>query len=71
MLSLNGSNTFSGATTISAGTINVGNALALQNSTVSATSNNIVTFSVPAATLGGLTGNGSINLNSAALSVGR
>ncbi len=69
-LSLTASNTFSGATNVTAGTLNVGGAGALFNTTVNVTNNNSLAFSVPAATLGGLSGSGNVNLNNALLTVG-
>ena len=55
-------NTFSGATTVSAGKINLGNSLSLQNSTATAMIDNAFTFgSLSAATFGGLAGTGNLN----------
>ena len=71
-LLLGGSNTYTGSTTISGGTLNVANALALQNSTVSVLDNNSLGFSsgLSAATIGGLSGSGNVSLNNALLTVG-
>ncbi len=64
---LAGANTFSGATTINAGALQVGHALALQNSTVSVNVAGGLTFSagLSATTLGGLAGSGNIALQDA------
>ena len=71
-LTLSGSNTYAGNTTISGGTVTVANALALENSTVLVSNNNGLGFasSLSAATLGGLSGSGNVNLKSAILAVG-
>ncbi len=63
-LTLNNANTYSGQTLVSAGTVQLGNALALQNSTANVTVNNGLTFSsgIDAPTIGGLTGSGNIAL---------
>jgi fibronectin-binding autotransporter adhesin len=63
-------NTFGGGTQINGGAVNVASSLALQNSTVNVAVNNGLVFSVSAATLGGLSGSGSVNLGPAALTVG-
>ncbi len=57
-VTLNGSNTFTGNTAINAGSIVLGNALALQNSTLNYNNQggNLSFGSLTAATLGGLTG---------------
>ena len=68
-LTLSGANTYTGTTTISVGVINMGNNLALQNSTVDVGSNNnAVTFAagITAPTLGGLQGSGNLVLTTAA-----
>ena len=68
-LTLSGTNTYTGTTTISVGVINMGNNLALQNSTVDVGSNNnAVTFAagITAPTLGGLQGSGNLVLTTAA-----
>jgi fibronectin-binding autotransporter adhesin len=69
-LFLTGPNTFSGTTTINGGRLYVGHALALQASTVNVSANNSLVFSVPAATLGGLSGGANLNLGATALTVG-
>ncbi len=63
-LTLNGANTFSGPTFISAGTVQLGNALALADSTVNLPINGGLTFSTGtnATTIGGLIGSGNIAL---------
>ena len=63
-------NTFTGPTNVTAGTLNVGNAGALLNSTVNAANNNSLALSVSAATFGGLSGAGNLNLNNTLLTVG-
>jgi fibronectin-binding autotransporter adhesin len=68
ILTLLGSNTYSGGTTISAGTISLNNAGAVQNSTVTASFNNDLLFNsssgaITTFNLGGLAGSGSINLS--------
>ncbi len=73
---LSGANTFTGTTTISAGTLTLGNALALQNSTLTAPASGGLSFgTLTSATLGGLTGSNNLALTNAssapvALSVG-
>ena len=69
-LALNAANSFSGQTSITGGTLNVGHAAALQNSTVAVSTANSLSFSVSAATLGGLSGAGNVNLGATALTVG-
>ena len=76
-LTLSGANTYSGDTTISAGALVVGNALALQNSTLSNV-NGTVSFAsgITAFTLGGLAGTKDLGLTNAgsmaiALTVGQ
>jgi fibronectin-binding autotransporter adhesin len=69
-LNMSVANTYSGATAISGGTLNVAHPLALQNSTVTVATNNSLSFSVSAATLGALSGVGNVNANGAALTVG-
>ena len=72
-LTLTGTNSFSGTTSASSGTVIVANALALENSTLNiaagAPSGSIV-FSVSAASVGGLSGAGNLNLGAAVLTVG-
>ena len=76
VLNLTGTNTFSGTTTISGGTLALGNPLALQNSTLDTSGSGALSFGLlTAATLGGLTDQGSLSLtnaasNAVALSVG-
>ena len=65
-LVLGAANTFSGNTTINAGTVVVAHASALLNSVVSNNVNNGLGFNVAAATLGGLTGSGNITLTNSA-----
>ena len=64
-----GTNTFTGTTTVSAGILKLGNATALQDSTVvlSGGALNLNNFS---ATLGGLAGTGNLALGSGSLTVG-
>ncbi len=71
-LTLSGSNTFTGNTIISGGTVTVANALALENSTVFVSNNNGLGFTsrLSAATVGGLSGPGNVNLKNALLTVG-
>ncbi len=75
-LTLAGANTFTGPTTISAGTIELGHASALAGSTLTAPSAGGLSFgSLTAATLGGLAGSNSLTLENGsgaavALSVG-
>lgn len=63
-------NTFSGDTTISAGTLQVGNATALQYSTVDIMLSGTLDLNGYNATLGGLSGNGSLALGSGTITVG-
>jgi autotransporter-associated beta strand protein len=53
---LNGNNTFSGTTTVTAGTLALGSNLALQNSALDTTGAGTVTFSGTTPTIGGLSG---------------
>ncbi len=71
-LSLFGVNTFNGPTTVSSGTLTVGNALALQNSTVNSSGGGAISFSstTTSATFGGLTGSGNLTVPSGTLSIG-
>lgn len=65
MLSLNGSNTFWGTTTMSGGTLKLSNANALADSTLALNSGNIAfdsSVSPASFTLGGLSGSGNISL---------
>jgi fibronectin-binding autotransporter adhesin len=67
---LSGSNSFAGTTNVSGGTLGVANAAALQNSTVNVAANTNIVFSVSAASVGGLSGTGNLNLGTAVLTVG-
>jgi fibronectin-binding autotransporter adhesin len=71
VLLLNAANTFTGTTTITGGTLRLGNALALQDSTV-ALSTSGVTLDLNGynATFGGLSGNQGIDLKGTTLTVG-
>lgn len=66
-LLLASANTFSGSTTVSGGSVRLGNSLALQNSTTNVQVNGGLTFAagVTSATLGGLAGSGDITLTNA------
>jgi fibronectin-binding autotransporter adhesin len=66
---LDGTNTYTGGTEINGGTLVVASATALENSTVALSADNGLAFSVPAATLGGLSGSGSFNLGATALTI--
>ncbi len=68
---LAGSNTYTGATAIAAGTLRIANAAALSESTIvlSSTGGNL-DLNGYSATLGGLSGNGNLALGGGALSVG-
>jgi autotransporter-associated beta strand protein len=66
MLVLNAANTFVGPTSISAGTIRLGHALALQNSTVNVNNNFTFASGITAATFGGLAGNENFTLGAGA-----
>jgi autotransporter-associated beta strand protein len=72
-LTLTGVNTYSGGTTISAGALSIGNANALQNSTLDYDYDGVINFSsLTSATLGGLKGAKNLALaNSLALTIGR
>ena len=69
MLTLGGSNTFTGSTTITGGTLQLGNPLALQNSTT-ILGGGVLDLNGYSATLGGLSGFGSLSLATGTLSVG-
>ena len=70
-LYLSGANSYTGPTTISGGTLQIGNALALQYSTVAISSSTaVLNLNGYSATLGGLSGAGNIALPGVALSVG-
>ena len=75
-LVLNAANTYNGNTLVSGGTLALGNSLALQNSTLDTSGSGVLSFgSLTAATLGGLTGPGTLRLansssSALALSVG-
>ena len=65
-------NTFSGDTLISGGTLRLTNAQALQNSTVDTSGSGSLNFSgLTAATLGGLKGSGNLSLTNTAHAAGR
>ena len=68
---LTGTNTYSGNTLVSQGTLQVGANLALQNSTFDTTGSGTLAFSpgVTAASLGGLTGAGNLTLPSSVTSL--
>ena len=70
-LTLAAADTYTGTTLVSGGTLGLSNALALQNSTLDTNGSGMLSFgSLPAATLGGLTGPGTLNLaNSASIAV--
>ena len=77
MLTLSGSNSYTGASTVSSGTLQLGNANAVQNSTLTVNVNNGVTFSSGIGTFnaGALAGSGTVTLsdpasNPVTLSVG-
>jgi fibronectin-binding autotransporter adhesin len=66
-LTLGGANTYTGQTSIGAGTLNIANTLALQNSTLNYTAGTLAFDStVTAATLGGLTGSQALTLTNGA-----
>jgi autotransporter-associated beta strand protein len=66
---LSGTGSFTGATTITGGVLNTTGA-ALQQSTVNVSINNSLAFSGSAASVGGLSGSGNINLGPTNLAVG-
>ena len=66
---LSGGNTYTGLTTIASGTLQLGNAAALQNSTA-VLSGGVLGLNGYNATLGGLSGSGNLSLASGTLSVG-
>jgi autotransporter-associated beta strand protein len=69
VLTLLGSNIYGGATTISGGTLAIGNPLALQNSTLDTSGSGTLSFlDITGATLGGLTGSGAFSLTNTASS---
>ncbi len=66
-LTLTGTNTFAGNTTVNGGALNIGNALALQNSTLNLVSGSAVIGATPTTlTLGGLTGSQNFALTNTA-----
>jgi autotransporter-associated beta strand protein len=68
-LLLNAPSTFSGMTTVSAGTLTLGNSSALQNSTLDGSGSGSLSFgTLNATTFGGLTGPGMLNLANSASS---
>jgi autotransporter-associated beta strand protein len=71
-LSLTGNNTFTGPTRISAGSLSIGNALALQNSTLDLDGSDTGTVSAIGqdSTLGGLTGSRNLDMLTRTLSIG-
>jgi fibronectin-binding autotransporter adhesin len=71
-LILSGANAFNGPTTVNSGSLTVGNALALQNSTVNSSGGGAISFSATttSATFGGLTGSGNLSGSSGTLSIG-
>ena len=71
LLILTASNTFTGNTTIAGGTLQLGNAMALEDSIVVLSfSGGILNLNSPSATLGELGGNGNLVLGSGTLTVG-
>ena len=70
-LLLAGTNTFSGATTVSGGSLVISNTFALQRSTLNCTNSGLVSFSsgITAFTLGGLAGTSNIGLTNVSGSV--
>jgi len=62
---LGGANTFNGTTTIGAGTLTLGNPLALQNSTLSDNSGTLSFGALTAATIGGIAGSQNLTLANA------
>ncbi|MBC7805155.1 MAG: autotransporter-associated beta strand repeat-containing protein, partial [Akkermansiaceae bacterium] len=70
-VTLSGTNTFTGATTITSGVLTLGNANALQNSTVNININNgLDTNGQASATIGSLAGTGGLNLGTTSLAAG-
>ena len=70
-LILGGANTFSGTTTVTGGTLQMNNALALQDSTVALSAvGNGINLNGYNPTFGGITGGGSFNMGSSTLTVG-
>ena len=72
-LTLGGSNTYTGITTLSAGTLALGNADALSGSTLDHSSNATLGFILPGANtynIGGLAGDSSISIGNNTLSIG-
>ncbi len=69
-LTLSGANTYGGETTITGGSIRLGDSLALQNSTVDIQINDGLDINNANATLGGLKGSGNLNIGSQTLTVG-
>lgn len=71
-LSLTGSNTYTGTTSIAAGSLSIGNALALQNSTLDLNGADAGTVSAISqnSTLGGLTGSRNLDMLTRTLSIG-
>ena len=69
-LTLAGANTYGGNTLISGGTLSLANSLALQNSTLDTSGSGSLDFELlTAATIGGLTNSGALNLASASLTL--
>ncbi len=68
-LILGAANTYTGATTIAAGTLRITNSLALQNSTVNLTGGTLDLNGL-AASVGGLAGSGSLDLHGTVLTIG-
>lgn len=69
-LTLAGANTYGGHTLISGGTLSLANSLALQNSTLDTSGSGSWDFeSLTAATIGGLTNSGALNIASSSLSL--
>ncbi|MEM1159079.1 MAG: autotransporter domain-containing protein, partial [Verrucomicrobiota bacterium] len=69
-VTFSGASTYSGSTTISEGTLQIGNSLALQNSTVSIDVDDGLDVNGIDATLGGLEGTGTLDLGTTSITIG-